>query len=94
MSELREYIVNNKRTLLGVAAGVAAIALLGLAVKKKSAKKKFAKQTSEAKSNFKSKLSELQRKAKKEYQNSGSEVKDAVNAAKDRATEWVNRANN
>lgn len=93
MSNLKSIITENKKTLLIAAASVAALALLGLAIDKKSKKKKFEKATSQAKSNFRSKLNELQRKAKKEYQNSDSEVKNVVNAAKDRATEWVNRAN-
>lgn len=85
--------MTNKKLILTVAAGVAAVSLLGLALKKKNKKKKFKKTAEEAKSNFKSKLHELQRKAQKEYQNSGSETKDAVNAAKERANQWVNRIN-
>ena len=85
--------MTNKKLILTVAAGVAAISLLGLAIKKKSKKKKFKKNTEEAKSNFKSKLHELQRKAQREYQNSGNETRDAVNAAKERANQWVNRVN-
>lgn len=85
--------MTNKKLILTVAAGVAAISLLGLAINKKKKKKKFKKNADEAKSNFKSKLHELQRKAQKEYQNAGEETKDAVNAAKERANQWINRVN-
>jgi len=81
----------NKKLFYGIAAGVAALAVVGLVAAKQRSKRKFESQVDEAKQNFKSKLSELQRKAKKEYKNSGGETKDAVNSAKERANEWVNK---
>jgi gas vesicle protein len=85
--------MSNKRVILGVAAGVAILAVAGLIVAKKKKSGKFSAQAEEAKDNFKKKLNELQRKAKKEYKNSSSDTQDAINSAKDRANEWVNRAN-
>ncbi|RZJ76008.1 MAG: hypothetical protein EOO45_03790 [Flavobacterium sp.] len=85
--------MTNRKIIFGAAIVIGGLAVLGMSMKKKSSKKKFLKQAEEAKGNFKSKLNELQRKAKKEYKNSEGDVKDAVNSAKERANEWVNRAN-
>ena len=80
----------------GIAAGVAALAITGLLIskKKKSKKNKYSAEVEEARENFKSKLSELQRKAKKEYKYSNSETQSAVNSAIERAADWINKTSN
>ena len=85
--------MNNKKLMIGIAAGAAAV-LAGAAVliARNRSKKKYEAQVSEARSNFSGKLNELKRRAEKEYKNSPSELKDTVNAAKDRAADWVNQA--
>ena len=85
--------MSNKRLILGVAAGVAILAVAGLIVAKKKSKNRFSAQADDAKDNFKKKLGELKRKAQKEYKNSVSDTQDAINTAKDRANDWVNKAN-
>ena len=85
--------MNNKKLAISIAAGAAALAGAAVLVyRNKSKKKAFRETVEEAKGNMKGKLNELQRKAKKEYQNSSSETQEAVNSAKDRANEWVNNA--
>lgn len=87
--------MSNKKVIIGIAAGVAALATAGLIIaKKRRDSKRFHEQAEEAKEHFKGKLSELQRKAGKEVKNSSDEVKDVVNAAKERANEWVNKTAN
>ncbi|MBC8645110.1 hypothetical protein H9W95_17040 [Flavobacterium lindanitolerans] len=61
--------MSSKKLVIGIAAGVAALAIVGLIVaKKKSKKDKFSEKAREARDNFKSKLNDLQRKAKKRIQ--------------------------
>jgi len=87
--------MNNKKLILGVAAGVAALAVVGILVaKKKSKKNQFAARAEEAKDNFKSKLQELQKKAKKEFNSSLEDGENIVNKAKDRANDWISKATN
>lgn len=85
--------MKNKKLIIGIAAGAAVLAGAAVIIARRRSKKKFENQVSDAREHFKGKLNELQRKAQKEYKNSASEVQDAVNTAKDRATEWVNKAN-
>ena len=85
--------MKNKKLILGIAAGAALLAGAAVIVSRRRSKKKYEGQVSEARENFKGKLNELQRRAEKEYRNSASDVKDAVNSAKERASEWVNKAN-
>ena len=81
--------MSNKKVVLGIAAGVAALAVVGLLVaKKKSKKEKFEDAAKDAKDNFKSKLHELQRKAKKEFNSALEDGENIANKAKDRANEW------
>lgn len=82
----------NKKTILGIAAGAAAIGVAAYVINKRRSAGSFAAEAEEAKGTFKKKLNELQRKAKKEYKNAPSEVKSTINAAADRANEWVNKA--
>jgi Tfp pilus assembly major pilin PilA len=86
--------MRNKKLVLGIAAGAAALAGAAVyAYRKRAQKREFADSVEEAKHNMKGKLDELKRKAKKEYKNSEADVKSAMNDAKQRANEWVNRAN-
>ncbi|KGO85103.1 hypothetical protein Q765_17780 [Flavobacterium rivuli WB 3.3-2 = DSM 21788] len=84
--------MSNKKLILSIAAGAAVLAGAAVIVARKRSQNKYRANVEEAKENFKSKLSQLQRKAKKEYQNSVSETESAVNSAKERAAEWVNKA--
>lgn len=76
----------NKKLIIGIAAGAAALAAVGIILsKQRSSRRKYEGQVEEAKEHFKSKLNELQRKAKKQYKNSAEETKDAVAGAKARS---------
>lgn len=86
--------MSNKKLILGVAAGVAALAVVSLLVakKKKSKRAQLSGAAQDAKDNFKSKLNELQRKAKREFNNTLEDGEKLANKPKDRANEWVNKA--
>ena len=84
----------NKKLILSIAAGAAVLAGAAVIVARKRSQKKYKAQVEEAKENFKGKLNELQRKAQKEFKNASSDAKGAVNSAKERATEWANKAAN
>jgi len=87
--------MSNKKLILGVAAGVAALAVVGILIaKKKSKKNQLSGRAEEAKDNFKAKLQELQKKAKKEFNSTLEDGENLVNKAKDRANEWVSKAAN
>lgn len=83
--------MKNKTLILSIAAGAALLAGAAVIIARKRTHKKYQSHLEETKSNFRSKLNELQRKAQKEFKNS-ADTKDVVNAAKDRATDWVNKA--
>lgn len=83
--------MNNKKLLIGIAAGAALLAGAAVLISRKRAGKKYAADIQDAKEHFRGKLNELQRKAQKEYKNNGPDVKEVVNTAKDRANEWVNK---
>jgi len=86
--------MQNKKVVLGVAAGVAVLAVAGLLVaKKRKSKKNYEAQVEEAKQNFKRKLDKLHTKAARHYKSAQGETLDAVNEAKERANQWVNKAN-
>lgn len=85
--------MKNKKLILGITAGIAALAIAGILIAKRRSGSRFEEEAGEARQNFKKKLNDLQRKAQKEYKNSAAETKDAVNAARERANEWVNNAN-
>ena len=85
--------MRNKKLILGIAAGAAILAGAAVIISKRKASKRYAQDVNAARDHFKGKLNELERKAKKELKNGASDLKDAVNTAKDRATEWVNKAN-
>ena len=84
--------MRNKKLILSIAAGAALLAGAAVVIARKKSQNKYKANVEEAKENFRSKLTQLQRKAKKEYQNSVSETESAVNSAKERAAEWVNKA--
>lgn len=87
--------MSNKKLIIGIAAGAAALAAVGILISRnRSRRMEFEAQAEEAKANFKSKLNELQRKAKKEYKNSAEETRDTINSAKERANDWVNKSAN
>lgn len=87
--------MSNKKLILGVAAGVAALAVVGLIVaKKKSKKGQLCAKAEEAKDNFKSKLQELKKKATREFNSTLEDSENLVNKAKDRANDWVSKATN
>ena len=86
--------MQNKRVILGVAAGVAVLAVAGLLVaKKRKSKKTYDAQVEEAKQTFKRKLDKLHTKAEKHYKSAQGETLEAVNEARERANQWVNKAN-
>lgn len=85
--------MNNKKLILGIAAGAAALAVAGVLIsRKRSRKAQFEGAIEGAKDNFKSKLHELKRKAGKELKTGGA--KEAMNSAKERANDWVNKTAN
>lgn len=87
--------MSNKKLILGVAAGVAALAIVGVLVaKKKSKKGQLSARADEAKENFSAKLQELKKKAKREFHNSLEDGENLVNKAKDRANDWVSKVSN
>ncbi|PZR22516.1 MAG: hypothetical protein DI539_05465 [Flavobacterium psychrophilum] len=83
--------MKNKKLILGIAAGAAILAGAAVVISRRKAKKNHQLDIEDAKEHFKRKLNELQRRAQKEYKNVGADVEDAVNAAKERANEWVNK---
>ncbi len=87
--------MSNKKLILGVAAGVAALAVVGVLIaKKKSKKNQLSSKATEAKDNFRSKLQELKKKATKEFNNTLQDSENLANKAKDRANEWVSKVAN
>ncbi len=84
----------NKKLILSIAAGAAVLAGAAVIVARKRSQKKYKAQVNEAKENFKGKLNELQRKAQKEFKHASTDAKSVVNSAKERATEWANKAAN
>jgi gas vesicle protein len=83
--------MNNKKLLIGIAAGAALLAGAAVLISRKRAGKQYAADIQDAKEHFRGKLNELQRRAQKHYKNNGPDVKEVVNTAKDRANEWVNK---
>jgi len=87
--------MSNKKLILGVAAGVAALAVVGVLIaKKKSKKNQLSSKAAEAKDNFRSKLQELKKKATKEFNSTLQDSENLANKAKDRANEWVSKVAN
>ncbi|RZJ67455.1 MAG: hypothetical protein EOO50_05565 [Flavobacterium sp.] len=84
--------MNNKKLVAGVAIGVAALAVAGvLLYKNRSKKAKFQGAAEDYADKFRSKLSNLERKAKKEYKQIVEDGEEFANRAKDRASQWVNK---
>ncbi|NBL65250.1 hypothetical protein GV828_08590 [Flavobacterium sp. NST-5] len=87
--------MSSKKIILGVAAGVAALAIVGiLTAKNKSKKKRFLEKAENAKDQFKGKLSELQRKAQKELSQHAETGDNLINQAKNRANDWIAKNTN
>lgn len=87
--------MSNKKLILGVAAGVAALAVVGVLVaNKKSKKNKLSAKAEEAKDNFRSKLQDLKKKATREFNSTLEDGENLANKAKDRANEWVSKVAN
>lgn len=85
--------MSNKKIIIGVAAGVAAITAIGILLyKNRSKKAKYIDAAEDVADQFRNKLNSLQRKAKKEYKNIVEDGEDFANRAKDRANQWVNKA--
>lgn len=86
--------MKDKKVIAGIALGVAALAVAGILLynKKKSKKAKLKAAAGDLADKFSGKLSNLQRKAQKEYKQIMDEGEDFANRAKDRASEWVNKA--
>jgi predicted small secreted protein len=86
--------MNNKKIIIGVAAGVAALTAVGilLAYKNRSKKAKLKETVEDAADRYRGKLGNLQRKAKKEYKHILEDGEDFANRAKERATQWANKA--
>ncbi len=85
--------MSNKKLILGIAVGAAVLAGAAVVISRRRANKNHELDIQGTKDHFRGKLNEMKRKAQKEYKNAGADVKDAVNTAKDRANEWVNKAN-
>jgi len=81
----------NKKAIIGVAVGLAALAAVGILLtnKNKSKKDKLINQAEDLADNFKSKLHNLQRRAQKEFKSALETGEEFTNAAKDRANEWA-----
>lgn len=86
----------SKKTIVGVAVGLAALAAVGilLSQKKKSRKQKMIDEAEDLADNFRSKLHSLQRKAQKEFKSAMETGEEFTNVAKDRATDWAKKVSN
>ncbi|WP_306352591.1 hypothetical protein [Flavobacterium sp. '19STA2R22 D10 B1'] len=77
--------MKNKKLVVGIAAGVAALAVVGLIVASKNGKldcNKLAKKAGDFSDKFKSKLGDLQKKAKREFKHVLSEGETAIEKVK------------
>ncbi|RZJ69793.1 hypothetical protein [Flavobacterium sp.] len=85
--------MNRKAVLAGVVVGVAALTAAGIIAYRKRSKTDQLKGTAEDYADkFRSKLNKLEKKAKKEYAQIIEQGEDFANTAKDRATQWANKA--
>lgn len=85
--------MNRKAVIAGVAIGVAALTAAGIiAYRNRSKKAKFKGTAEDYSEKFRSKLSKLEKKAKKEYAQIVEDGEEFANKAKDRATQWANKA--
>ncbi|NUY82451.1 hypothetical protein HUK80_16210 [Flavobacterium sp. MAH-1] len=85
--------MNKKAIIAGVAIGVAALTAAGIiAYRNRSKKAKMKDTAGDYADKFKSKLSSLERKAKKEYAQIVEDGEEFANRAKERATQWANKA--
>jgi gas vesicle protein len=85
----------NKKVIIGVAAGVAVLAIAGLLLVKrnKSKKQKMMDRADGLADTFKSKLHNLQRKAQKEIKHAADRGEEFTNVARDRAADWIGKVN-
>ncbi|AWG25620.1 hypothetical protein [Flavobacterium kingsejongi] len=84
--------MSDRKVVLGIAAGVAALGIVSVLVARKKGYLKSDKLSKEAKDiseNFKSKLNELKKKAKKDLKAALEEGDSRASKAK----EWINKAN-
>ncbi|MBD3583579.1 hypothetical protein [Flavobacterium selenitireducens] len=85
--------MNKKAIIAGVAIGVAALTAAGIIAYRNRSKKAKIKGTVEDYSDkFRSKLNKLEKKAKKEYAQIVGDGEDFANKAKERASQWANKA--
>jgi|GEM_PF-3898781 len=85
--------MNKKAIIAGVAIGVAALTAAGIiAYRNRSKKSKVSDAAGDYADKFRSKLSKLERKAKKEYAQIVDDGEDFANKAKERANQWASRA--
>lgn len=83
--------MRNRGIIIGVAVGVAALTAAGVLMARHNRKSGSHDGESQLADTFKSKLHNLQRKAKKEFKNAAGESGDIANMAKERANQWVNK---
>ncbi|OYU81745.1 MAG: hypothetical protein CFE23_02345 [Flavobacterium sp. BFFFF1] len=83
----------NKKVIVGVAAGVAVLALVGilLAKKNKSKKQRVLDKAEDLADGFKDKLKSLKRRAEKEFTKAADSGEDFINVSKNRAADWVSK---
>ncbi|WP_298153526.1 hypothetical protein [Flavobacterium sp.] len=83
----------NKKVIVGVAAGVAVLALVGilLAKKNKSKKQRVLDKAEDLADGFKDKLKSLKRRAEKEFTQAADSGEDFINVSKNRAADWVSK---
>lgn len=81
--------MKNKSIAASVLIGVAALIGAGLLL---SRSKKGSITDPDLAAEYKSKLGSLKRKATREFKNTGEDVSDAANVAKERATQWINKS--
>jgi len=87
----------NKKVIIGIAAGVAVAAAVGVlfaAKKKKSKKQILLDKADDLSDSFRSKLHSLQKKAQKEFKQAVESGEGYANIAKDRANELAKKTSN
>lgn len=91
-NNINNKVMNNKKIVAGVAIGVAALTVAGILAYRRSKKSNVQNAAGDYSDQFNRKLSSLQRKAKKEYKQIVEDGEEFANRAKERATQWVNKA--
>ncbi len=84
----------SNKTIIGVAAGAAALVTATVFILRRNAKKTaFKKHIEELKDNMDGKLNAIHKKAEKEVKSASEDTRSTINAAKERANEWTKTAN-